>query len=95
MEILHKEHNGEGKFYTVQDNEQLAEMAYVLRDKTLIILHTEVDDRLKGQGAGLKLLDATVDYARKKELKIIPLCPYAKHQMEKLEQYHDILAQRP
>ena len=49
----------------------------------IIIDHTEVDQTLKGKGAAYKLVEASVKYAREKNLKIMPLCPFATHYFER------------
>lgn len=82
------------KSFYVEDSEEkpLAEMSFVLSGKKNIIVdHTNVSEELRGQGVGKFLLKELVDWARKENKKIIPLCTYVKAQMEKNEEYHDIL----
>lgn len=82
------------KSFYVGDSEEkpLAEMSFVLSGKKNIIVdHTNVSEELRGQGVGKFLLKELVDWARKENKKIIPLCTYVKAQMEKNEEYHDIL----
>lgn len=85
---------GQNKFY-VGDSEEnpLAMMTFVHNGKTQIIIdHTEVGETLRGQSIGDKLLEEVVQYAREKEMKIIPLCPFAKARLEKnREKYEDVL----
>ncbi len=85
---------GHNKFYMGGSEEHpLAMMTFVHNGKTQIIIdHTEVSEALRGQSIGDKLLEAIVGYAREKELKIIPLCPFAKARLEKNhEKYEDVL----
>ena len=84
---------GNKKFYAGNSEENpLAEMTFVLSGGNLIIIdHTYVSDKLNGQGVGKLLLKELVDWARKENKKIIPLCPYAKSQMEKNKEYHDMI----
>ena len=56
-----------------------------------IIEHTDVDDSLRGQGVGNKLLERVVAFAREKNVKIIPLCPFAKSVFDKDSSIHDVL----
>ncbi len=82
------------KSFYVGDSEEkpLAEMTFVPSgDNIVIIDHSYVSDELNGQGVGKLLLKELVDWARKEDKKIMPLCPYAKAQMEKNEEYHDII----
>lgn len=94
MEILHKEINGKGLFYVEIAGEKLAEMVYTKpsADK-LIIEHTEVDERLKGKNVGNQLLNATVEFARTNNIKIIPLCPFAHAMFKKKPEIGDVLFQ--
>lgn len=56
---------------------QIAEISYVWRNENTIVAdHTWVDDCLRGQGVARKLLDVLVEFAREKQLKIIPTCSY-------------------
>ncbi len=94
MEILQKDQDGNGIFYMEKNGETVAEMTYRRQGTDrMIIDHTEVSDILKGTGAGMSLLDAAVTFAKENELKIVPLCPYVKHQFEKTpDKYADVAA---
>lgn len=84
---------GENKFYVGESEDNaIAEITYVPTGASKIIIdHTYVSDELRGQGIAKMLLNEAVAYARAENKKIIPLCPYAKVQMEKNEEYHDVL----
>ena len=81
-----------GAFFVEQDAERLAEMTYSWAgEDKFIIDHTDVSDTLRGQGIGRHLLDAAVNFAREKQVKIIPLCPYTKSVFDKDPTLHDVL----
>lgn len=92
MDIQQKDDGKHGVF-ELHDGEKLAgEMVYTWAgDQLLIIDHTDVADDYRGQGIGRQLLDTVIDFARKKELKIIPLCPYAKSVFDKHPELRDVL----
>lgn len=92
MLIQQKEENGNGSFYVAVDGKVVAEMEYTMpaADK-MIIAHTEVDDSLSGKGVGLQLLHALVDYVRTEQIKVIPLCPFAKAIFNKKPELRDVL----
>ena len=93
MEIQRQEHGAKGAFFIEEGGEWLAEMTYVKADETNIIIdHTEVDASLTGAGIGKDLVKAGVDFARQNNLKIVPLCPFAKAEFEKHAAYADVLA---
>ena len=55
------------------------------------IFHTEVASEFEGRGFAKLLLDQLVSYAREKELKIIPLCPYVNIQFRRhTAEYADV-----
>ena len=93
MLIQHKQIGGKGIFYVGQDGAILAELVYSkpTADK-MIIEHTEVDDSLGGKGIGLQLVSTAVEYARTHQMKIIPLCPFAKALFDKKPEFDDVLA---
>ncbi len=66
----------QGAFVILDGNEMLAELQIAITNNFLIAYHTEVNDKLKGQGIGKKLFDNLVAYARQKQLKVIALCPF-------------------
>ncbi len=84
---------GSKNFYIGESEDNvLAEMTFIDSDEGFITLdHTIVKEELSGQGAGKLILKEIVDWARKENKKIKPLCPYAKAQMEKNEEYHDMI----
>jgi predicted GNAT family acetyltransferase len=58
---------------------------------TIIIDHTGVPDALRGRGLGQMLVERGVQDARREGRKIIPLCPYAKAQIERHPEWLDVL----
>ena len=93
MEIQRQEHGAKGAFFIEENGERLAEMTYVKAGETKIIIdHTEVGVSLKGEGIGKDLVKAGVDFARQNNLKIVPLCSFAKAEFEKHAEFADVLA---
>jgi uncharacterized protein len=83
--------NGKGSFYLEENGERLAEMVISVTDNNLTVFHTEVSDKLKGQGIAGKMLEKMVDYARSHKLKVIPLCAYVSAQFKRHpEKYEDV-----
>lgn len=92
MIVQQRDNEHKGEFFVEQEGERLAEMTYSWAgtDK-FIIDHTDVSDTLRGQGVGRYLLDATVQFARDRQVKIIPLCPFAKSVFQKDANIQDVL----
>ena len=91
MEVKHQETENKGSFYLEVDGEQKAEMTYSKAGTERIIIdHTEVDESLRGQGAGYKLAEYAVNFAREKGIKILPLCPFMKATLQKKPEWRDV-----
>lgn len=94
MEIQHVNNEKNGFFKAVEDNKQGGMMTYVWAGTGVFIIdYTEVDLAFKGKSVGKKMVLAAVDYARNNDLKIIPLCPFAKSVFERTEEIRDVLKQ--
>lgn len=93
MEIQRIEDENKGSFFVEKNGEKLARMTYSKAGADKIIIdHTEVDASLKGEGVGKKMVLESVKYARENDLKIIPLCPFAKSVFDKNADLADVLA---
>ncbi|MBD0276388.1 MAG: N-acetyltransferase [Bacteroidota bacterium] len=94
MQILHQLHGNRGMFFIPADEEGLlAEVVYSLQPPNMIIEHTEVDEELRGQNVGFRLVNTIVEHARSHHYKIIPICPFVKSIMDKKPDYKDVLAE--
>lgn len=93
MQIQREEHGRKGAFFIDEDGEWVAEMTYTKSgDGQITIDHTEVDEKLRGEGIGEDLVKAAVNHARENGLKIKLACPYAKTVFDRKPEYKDVLA---
>ena len=92
MKIDHEHSGHRGAFVWMEDGERLAVMSYTVAGSRVIIDHTDVDDRLRGKGAGKQLVKSAVEWARADKVKLMPLCPFAKSVFDKSPEYSDVLA---
>ena len=92
-QIEQEDDGKKGRFVIREEDKELGQMTYVYAGPGKIIIdHTEVDERLKGQGAGKQLVDSGANWARSQNIKIMPLCPFAKAIMMKNKNaYQDVL----
>ena len=92
MQIQRDEHGRKGAFYIEEDGEWIAELTYFRVGDTMTIDHTEIDEKLRGEGIGEDMVRAAVDYAREQGLKVKPVCPYAKKVIERTPELQDVIA---
>ncbi|GHT73368.1 N-acetyltransferase [Bacteroidia bacterium] len=77
MKIIREDNGREGAFKAIDKDMEMGEMTYVWRGKDKILIdHTGVDPEFEGQGVGKRLFDEAVHFAREKEVKIVPICPF-------------------
>ncbi|WP_164112522.1 MULTISPECIES: GNAT family N-acetyltransferase [Sphingobacterium] len=92
--LIKKEVSGsKGAFVAYEENKKIGEMTYSVAGADKIIIdHTEVDAEQKGKNIGKILLQKIVENARDNNIKIIPLCPFAKAMFDKDVDIRDVLA---
>lgn len=92
MDIKLKEINNKGFAVAKENGIKLGLMTYSTPGSGFIIIdHTEVDEIGKGKRVGKQLLYKVVEMAREKNLKIIPLCPFANSMFKKIDEIKDVL----
>ena len=92
LSVEHERNGHRGAFFLREEGRRLAEMTYSAAPTMVIIDHTEVDESLRGTGASRKLVAAAVQWARREQVKVLPLCPFARHVFDRTPEYADVLA---
>lgn len=91
-EVLQKINEKNGFFYIDVNGNHEAMMTFVFAGENKIIIdHTEVKPGNEGKGFGKKMVVKAVEYARANNIKIIPLCPFAKSVFDKVPEFSDVL----
>ena len=93
MQIQLNDDGKKGQFFIESEGNVVAEMTFVWAGPQKIIIdHTMVDKSLQGQNVGKQLVHQAVLFAREKEIRILPLCPFASAIFAKTPEFQDILA---
>ncbi|MGE7930573.1 GNAT family N-acetyltransferase [Lysinibacillus xylanilyticus] len=77
-------------FVYEQEGERLAEITWQQKGQVMVMDHTYVSDKLRGQGVAKKLLDHAAAYARQKGYKMEAVCSYVVAAFEKSNDYNDV-----
>jgi len=85
-------HNEKAHRFELYINGLRALLAYRLTPGCIVLLHTEVPQPLEGQGLAAKLTRFALDFAREKQLRVVPLCPYASSFLRKHTEYQDLVS---
>jgi uncharacterized protein len=90
--VVHRPGARKGSFDTEREGTRLGTMTYSLADGVVTIHHTEVDESLQGTGAGARMVEAAVEWARAEGLRIRPRCPFARAVFDRRPEYRDVMA---
>lgn len=73
-------------------NGGLAVINYKQSMNTIYLVHTEVPERLEGQGIAAALVEKTLRYLEEHHLKLVPLCSYVQHYLHKHPEWMRLVA---
>ncbi|MDW9364081.1 N-acetyltransferase [Sinorhizobium meliloti] len=90
-EVEREDGASKGRYRLVIDGVE-AEMTYSRAGAQLIIIdHTDVPAALRGRKVGERLVRQAIEDARRDGVSIIPLCPFAKAQIDRHPEWQDVL----
>ncbi|WP_315760261.1 DUF5996 family protein [Sphingomonas sp. Y38-1Y] len=90
--IEREDSHSKGRYRLIVDGIE-AEMTYSRAGTDLIIIdHTDVPSALRGRRIGERLVQQAVEDARAEGVSILPLCPFAKAQIERHPEWQDVLS---
>lgn len=83
---------GRHRFELFVDGEAGGHADYRERDGAVVVLHSEVDPRLRGRGLGDELARRTLDQLRERGVKVVPACPFFARFVDRHPEYQDLVA---
>ena len=79
ISITREELNGVHEFVLRLDGQRRGYLEYSRPDVGIMqIEYVEVSPELRGSGLGRQLVEKAVTFARESELRVVPICPYAR-----------------
>jgi len=88
LEVIHNE--AENRFEVWIDG-QLSKLDYNDHDDTIVMMHVGVHPEQRGQGIAGKLTQVALEYAKEKNLRVIPMCSYVAAYIHKHPQYAELM----
>ncbi|AWX43143.1 hypothetical protein HME9304_00130 [Flagellimonas maritima] len=68
--------NEEAKQFQFKLDESVAKIEYIKAKEKIYLTHTEVPKGFEGKGVGTELIKQSLEYIKKKDLTLVPLCPF-------------------
>ncbi len=85
--------NKEKKRFELQVGNIIAYVDYIINKKgTIYLTHTEVPKEAEGQGYAKELLEYVFEEIEKRELKLVPICPFVKAYLHRKPEWKRLLA---
>lgn len=94
LETLDVTHNpAENRFETWIDG-RLSKLDYLQDGGNIVMMHVGVYLEHREQGVAGKLTRVALEYAREKDLRVIPMCSYVASYIRRNPQYAELMKQR-
>lgn len=90
-EIVVRDNPVEHRYEISVDGNLAGFTVYEAGDSFLAFVHTEVADAYEGQGLAKVLVTQTLDDVRRRELAVLPFCPYVRGFIAKNPGYVDLV----
>jgi predicted GNAT family acetyltransferase len=91
MEPLTIFNNEEQQQFQVSAEGELASLEYRLSEGRIVLMHTEVPDKLAGRGIGSSLAEYAFNYARANHLPVKVYCPFVQAYLKRHPEYNDLV----
>jgi len=91
MEPLKIFNNTERQQFQFSAENDLASLEYRLYDGKLVLMHTEVPEKLSGHGIGTALAGYAFQYARANHLPVKVYCPFVQAYLKRHPEYNDLV----
>ncbi len=75
MDVIHN--HEQNRFEVLLEGGSVAELSYTRKPGILSITHSYVPDAARGQGVAARMMRAALEYARRDDLEVAPICSYA------------------
>jgi predicted GNAT family acetyltransferase len=87
------QNRNENRFETwIEGN--LSKLDYMQDGKNFVITHVGVHPDQRGQGVAGKLVEVSLEYAKEKSLRVVPMCSYAAAYIHRHPEYADLMNQQ-
>jgi hypothetical protein len=93
MEPLKIINNTDRQQFQVLVENDLASLEYRIHDGRIVLMHTEVPEKLGGHGIGSALAEYAFNYARANHLPVKVYCPFVQAYLKRHPEFNDLVEQ--
>ncbi len=90
--VIVADNSAADRYELTADGQRVGFVTYRMGPGVIALLHAEVNPAHERQGWGSRLVAGTLDDARKRGLKVRPVCPFVVAYIERHREYRDLLA---
>ena len=91
MSRIVEDNPGQSRFELRVDGELVGWSDYLPAGESVIISHTEIDERREGEGLGSVLVGGALDQIRASGKTVIPTCPFTAAFIQRHPEYVDVV----
>jgi predicted GNAT family acetyltransferase len=81
----------ESRYEIHVDGELAGFTEYAMHGDEIDFLHTEIDEKFGGRGLASRLIREVLDEARRRELRVMPYCPFVRKFVVEHPEYRDLV----
>lgn len=91
MEVRVTDNQAEHRYEVYADGKLAGFVTYQEQPGRISFVHTEIDDEFGGHGLGSTLVSEALDDARKRDLAVLPFCPFVNAYIKDHPEYLDLV----
>jgi predicted GNAT family acetyltransferase len=91
MDSLKVINNTERQQFQVMADGEAASLEYRLHEGMIVLMHTEVPEKVSGHGIGSALAEYAFRYARANHLPVKVYCPFVQAYLKRHPEYQDLV----
>jgi predicted GNAT family acetyltransferase len=93
LEKVQVTHNPAERRFEAWIDGHLSKLDYIQDEKNFVITHVGVYPEHRNQGVAAKIVDTSLEFARKNSLRVVPMCSYAAAHIRANPEYMELTNQ--
>lgn len=90
-EVVVRDNEEQGRYEIFVGSTRAGYAEYHAQPGLITATHTEIDPAFEGHGLGSRLVREMLDDIRRRETKVLPICPFVRAFLHRHDEYADVL----